>query len=92
LEQLADYLREHGIIAASPAQKGGKQCGQTLCAQGTPGAPSDRHFDDNVTTICLAAVQANQFDAGIGVLEECKSICKKYIKKNCNPNIVGCSQ
>lgn len=92
LEQFGDFLREQGIIATSPARKVGKQCGQTLCARGNPGTPSDRYFDDNVTELCLAAVQMGQGDVAIGVLTECKNICKAYIKKTCNPNVIGCAQ
>lgn len=90
LEELGNLLREQGIIATSPARKIGTQCGQTLCARGTPGGPRDPLFDENVTQLCLPAVQAGQGDVSIGVLEECKNVCKAYIKKNCNPNVVGC--
>ena len=91
-KELGVFLMDQGVIATSPAREVGMQCGRTLCSKGKPGGPSDRYFDGNVTEFCLSAVGRGQRDVAIGVLEECKSVCKKYIKDHCNPDVLGCFQ
>ena len=94
LERFGDWLREQGIIAISPARRVGKECGETICkrAGDAAGGPSHRNFDEDIKEICLKAVEPWQADVGIGVLEECKNVCKRYIRDNCNADVFGCLQ